>query len=91
MDIFHKHLKSSGVNYKVVGDQTLFDVVFSDMEILNYRDYISSNKDTYQRFNSSLRENGIFKLPGKVYVSSVLTEIDFQLAESAISRASSNL
>ena len=38
-------------------------------------------------FNAVLRENGVFKSPGKVYPSLALTEDDFDLTETAIFKA----
>ena len=82
--LFESYLEPTGIDYVVLGDETLFDVVFSKDDIKNYRDYILADAVTYQSFNASLRLNGVFKPPGKIYVSSVLTPEDFELTEEAI-------
>ena len=85
--MFKKYLEPTGIDFKVLGDDTLFDVVFASKNIKNYRDYISANSDLYQKFNTSLRANGVFKSPGKFYISSVLTQDDLTLTENAIQAA----
>ena len=85
--IFHKYLEPTGIDYTVLGDDTLFDVVFAKTDIHNYRDYIKADASIYASFNTMLRSAGIFKPPGKVYVSAVLTADDFELTEHAVSAA----
>ena len=89
--LFKKYLEPTGIDFKILGDDTLFDVIFAKKDIKNYRDYISADSDLYQKFNASLRANGVFKPPGKVYVSSVLTEDDFTLTENAIQAAADDI
>ncbi len=89
--LFDKYMESTGIEYQVLGDDTLFDVVFAKNNIKNYRDYILADPALYQRFNSTLRSNGVFKPPGKIYVSSVLTSEDFDLTEEAIRLAAQDL
>ena len=89
--LFEKYLEPTGIDYKILGDDTLFDVVFTNKIINNYRDYITADSDLYQHFNLSLRANGIFKPPGKVYVSSVLSLDDFVLTENAIQAAANDI
>jgi glutamate-1-semialdehyde 2,1-aminomutase len=89
--LFEKYLEPTGIDYKILGDDTLFDVVFTNKNIKNYRDYISADSNLYQHFNASLRANGIFKPPGKVYVSSVLSSDDFILTENAIQSAANDI
>ena len=87
MKLFDKYLGPTGIEYKVLGDETLFDIVFSKNNIKNYRDYILADAALYQSFNASLRQGGVFKPPGKIYVSSVLTSEDFHVTEEAICSA----
>jgi glutamate-1-semialdehyde 2,1-aminomutase len=89
--LFKKYLEPTGIDYKILGDDTLFDVIFTNKVIKNYRDYITADSDLYQNFNVSLRAHGIFKPPGKVYVSSVLSPDDFVLTESAIQAAANEI
>ncbi|MDG2474214.1 MAG: aminotransferase class III-fold pyridoxal phosphate-dependent enzyme [Paracoccaceae bacterium] len=90
-NLFHKYLEPTGIDYKVLGDDTLFDVVFSKNDIKNYRDYILADSNIYQKFNHSLRLAGVFKPPGKIYVSSVLTFDDFDIMEEAICLAAKDI
>ena len=87
MNIFKSKLNDIDINYQIVGHETLFDVIFTKKKIENYRDYMRANAAIYGKFNYALRLNGFFKPPGKIYVSSVLTEEDFELAEMAVGRA----
>lgn len=89
--LFHKHLSPTGVDFKVLGDDTLFDVVFTKNDIKDYRDYILADTNIYREFNQVLRSEGIFKPPGKIYVSAALTEADFEVTEQAISCAARHL
>ncbi len=87
MDINRKSLDLSGVPYQVVGHPTLFDIVFSDKMVKNYRDVFLSNSSINQTFDNELREYGSFKTPTKLLPSLVLTEEDFELAEEAVGQA----
>ena len=87
MDMNRKHLYAAGVAYRIVGDDTLFDVVFADHDIRGYRDVLGANAAKNARFNAVLRENGIFKSPGKTYPHLALTEEDFDLTDAAIAKA----
>ena len=87
MNLFKSKLDKIDVDYRVVGHETLFDIIFINKKIENYRDYISANMNIYTKFNNALRRSGFFKPPGKIYVSAVLSEEDFELAEKSISCA----
>ena len=88
MEMFGKHLTNAGLSHQVVGDETLFDIVFTDRKIRNYRDVFEADTATNLKFNAILRENGIFKSPGKTYPSLALTADDLDLTEKAIETAS---
>jgi len=87
MDINRKSLDLSGVPYQVVGHPTLFEIVFSDKMVKNYRDVFLSNSSINQTFDNELREYGSFKTPTKLLPSLVLTEEDFELAKEAVGQA----
>ncbi len=84
MDMFSEKLNEKGVPHKVVGDQTLFDILFTESEVTNYRDVVKCDMNIYNKFNEQLRANGLFKPPGKIYVSSVINDDDLLLTEKAI-------
>ena len=87
MAMFDRHLSAAGIAHRVVGHPTLFDVVFTDRDVRTYRDVQAADAAKNARFNAALRENGVFKSPGKVYPSLALTEADFALTDAAIEKA----
>ncbi|MEL7163916.1 MAG: aminotransferase class III-fold pyridoxal phosphate-dependent enzyme [Pseudomonadota bacterium] len=77
----------AGIAHQIVGDETLFDVYFTDTPC---RDYRSAAHDDPQRnvtFNAVLRQHGVFKSPGKLYPSLAITEDDLALTRDAIRAA----
>jgi glutamate-1-semialdehyde 2,1-aminomutase len=62
-------LKKAGIKAKVIGEPPLFDVVFTDQPIKDYRDMLKGDKAIASRFNKLLRERGIMKGESKYYVS----------------------
>ncbi len=91
MDAIHTHLDGAGHAHQIVGDPTLFDVVFTDQRIANYRDVIKGDAEKAAAFNARLRERGIFKSPGKVYPSLALTDDDLAETIEAIAYAVQDL
>ena len=87
MAMFDRHLSAAGIAHRIVGHPTLFDVVFTDRDVRTYRDVQAADAAKNARFNAALRENGVFKSPGKVYPSLALTEADFALTDAAIEKA----
>mgnify|MGYP003676091463 CR=1 FL=1 len=81
MDLNRNHLDAAGEAHRIVGHETLFDVVFID------RDVQAANAAKNTRFNAVLRANGVFKSPGKTYLHLALTEEDFALTDAAIAKA----
>jgi glutamate-1-semialdehyde 2,1-aminomutase len=89
--MFTKHLTQQGIAHRIVGHPTLFDVLFTDRDVRNYRDVLAADGKASARFNAVLRANGVFKALGKVYPSVALTEDDFELTERAIAAAATAL
>ena len=89
--MFKKHLDASGHDYQITGDPTLFDILFTETPAIDYRTTITANKEKSARFNNTLRENGVFKSPGKIYPSLALTDEDLALTDIAIAKAVSSL
>jgi glutamate-1-semialdehyde 2,1-aminomutase len=77
----------SFIAHRIVGHETLFDVVFTRHEVRSYRDVLGADTARSARFNAVLRENGIFKSPGKTYPHLALTEADFEMTDTAIAKA----
>ncbi len=86
-EMLARHLKSAGVPHRIIGDATLFDVVFIDAPVRNYRDVLSADDDRNSAFNAALRKNGVLKSPSKLYPSLALDEADLQHTEDAITAA----
>lgn len=82
MDFLSEHLRSAGLPGQVVGIPPMFDVVFRQGPIENYRDVQGANRWLTQRFNQLQRERGILKTAGKYYVSIVLTEEDIEFTKA---------
>lgn len=87
MEMARTHLEATGIPHRIVGSPCLFDVVFTDREVRNYRDVLGADAGRNARFNAVLRAHGVFKSPGKVYPSLALTEEDFTLTDAAIAAA----
>jgi glutamate-1-semialdehyde 2,1-aminomutase len=69
-------LKKAGIKATVVGEPPLFDVVFTDQPIKDYRDTLKGNKAIATQFNKLLRERGLMKGESKYYVSLAHTQAD---------------
>jgi len=90
-NMLSSHLQAHGHAHQIAGDTTLFDVVFTEQKIVDYRSWLSGDSEKNQRFNQVLRANGVFKSPGKLYPCVALTEADFELTERAIEQAAQAL
>ena len=71
-------LRQAEVPAQVIGDDTIFDVYFTDQEIIDYRSTLSASSETMQRFNRLLLGSGIVKGVQKFYMSLAHTEEDIQ-------------
>lgn len=91
MDTFKTHLNRVAIPHRIVGHPTLFEVVFTNTDVLNYRDVLSADTNRSKIFNDALRANGILKSPGKIYPSLALTECDFEWTDAAVSAAANTL
>ncbi|MEM1004594.1 MAG: aminotransferase class III-fold pyridoxal phosphate-dependent enzyme [Pseudomonadota bacterium] len=80
-------LDQAGIAHRICGDDTLFDVFFTDNIC---RDYRSAKHDDPQHgatYNAVLREHGVFKSPGKLYPSMAITQADLDLTRDAVQHA----
>ena len=87
MDMTTKYLSQNSVPHQIVGDTTLFDTVFTNRKVRDYRDVHGSDTSANAKFNKVLRANGVFKSPGKTYPSLSLTPDDLALTENALKKA----
>ncbi len=87
-------LQRAGIPAQITGEPPLFDVVFTDQPIRDYRTTLTGDAELMRRFNALLRERGILKGESKYYVSLAHTSEDvrFTIAawESAINALAAN-
>jgi glutamate-1-semialdehyde 2,1-aminomutase len=69
-------LKKHGFKAQVIGEPPLFDIVFTDQPIKDYRDTLKADTALLKRFNQALRARGIMKGESKYYVSVAHTQAD---------------
>ena len=69
-------IRKSGLKAQVVGEPPLFDIVFTDHPIKDYRDTLKGDAAMLKRFNQHLRARGIMKGESKYYVSVAHTRAD---------------
>lgn len=77
-------LMKAGIPHRICGDETLFDVFFTDNVC---RDYRSARHDDPQRnrlYNEVLRQHGILKSPAKLYPSLAVTGSDLAHTRVAV-------
>lgn len=91
MDAITENLEKAGIAHQIVGDPTLFDTVFTQRPVRNYRDVLAADAQLNARFNHLLRDKGVFKAPGKMYISLALTDQDIDKTIDAIAYASAHL
>jgi glutamate-1-semialdehyde 2,1-aminomutase len=87
----NKHLGDAGHAHCVSGHASLFDTIFTDMRLYNYRDVTQGDTQKAAAFNDGLRRQGIFKSPGKMYMSLALTSDDLDQTVNAIAEAAKEL
>ena len=76
-------LRRNGLTAQVTGEPPLFDVVFSNEPVRNYRGTLCGDADMLRRFNVLLRERGILKGESKYYVSLAHTPEDIRHTRDA--------
>jgi glutamate-1-semialdehyde 2,1-aminomutase len=76
MEALRQLLKRSGLPAQVIGMPPVFDVVFTNGNMKDYRDTLRGDAEMMKRFNSLLRERGILKGHSKYYVSLAHTPQD---------------
>ena len=53
----------------MIGEPVLFDIVFAEAEIFDYRSGLQQDSEALRRFNATLRSHGVLKGDTKFYVS----------------------
>jgi glutamate-1-semialdehyde 2,1-aminomutase len=80
-------LKAARIPATVLGEPPLFDVVFAEGDITDYRGTLRGNADLQKRLNAALLERGVLKGESKYYISLAHTDEDVQHTLSAMQEA----
>jgi glutamate-1-semialdehyde 2,1-aminomutase len=83
-------LARARVKARVVGDAPMFDVVFTDRPVADYRSALG-DEALMKRCNGLLRERGILKGESKYYISLAHTDADVTFTLEAFSSALAEL
>ena len=76
METLSELLKKHGFKAQVIGEPPLFDIIFTDQPVKDYRDTLKADTAILKRFNQALRARGIMKGDSKYYVSVAHTQAD---------------
>ena len=64
-----RSLAEAGFAVQVPGEPPMFDAVFTPSPVRDYRDMLAADAGLAKQFNALVRERGVFKSAGKIYVS----------------------
>ena len=84
-------LRAAGITHQIIGDETLFNVLFTDKKCTNYRNAKHAMPDIAILYEGTLRAQGLLKSPAKFYPSLAITETDLELTKIAMSKAAKAL
>jgi glutamate-1-semialdehyde 2,1-aminomutase len=87
MDGFSQAIREAGLPAQVVGVPPLFDVVWADGDIKDYRATLRADAELQKRVNGRLREAGLLKGDSKFYISLAHDEADVAKSLEAFSAA----
>jgi glutamate-1-semialdehyde 2,1-aminomutase len=91
MELIRTHLTEAGIAHQIVGDPTLFDVIFSERPVRDYRDVLQADAGRNAAFNKALRGAGVFKSPGKLYPSLAIDDQDLEWTDRAVREAAAEI
>jgi len=86
MDGYAEILERNRVKAKILGAEPMFDIVFTDREIKDYRSAMG-DEALMKQCNALLRERGILKSESKYYISHAHTEEDVAFTLDAFGSA----
>jgi glutamate-1-semialdehyde 2,1-aminomutase len=87
MDGLAELIRKAGLPAQVIGMPVLFDVIFVEGEVTDYRSTLRQDADALRRFNLAVREAGVLKGDSKCYISTVHDDADVKHAMAAFSQA----
>jgi glutamate-1-semialdehyde 2,1-aminomutase len=67
-----------GIKAQVSGEPPVFDILFTDREIVDYRATLTADRERIRRFNEECLRRGVVKAVNKIYVSLALSEADIE-------------
>ena len=79
-------LNDARVKAAVVGDAPMFDIIFTEREVQDYRSSLG-DEATMKRCNAFLRAQGVLKSESKYYISAVHTDADVRFTLDAFANA----
>lgn len=65
-----------GLAARVSGEAPVFDILFTDRPIVDYRATLTADRDRIRRFNEACVRHGVVKAVNKIYVSLAHTDAD---------------
>jgi len=86
-DMQSEALQTQGIAHRICGDPTLFDILFTDVDCVDYRSAKHRDPAVNLTYNAALRAGGVFKSPGKLYPSLALSEADLEHTRQAVLKA----
>jgi glutamate-1-semialdehyde 2,1-aminomutase len=84
-------LRDAGLKAQVVGEAPMFDAVFTDGPVKDYRGFFKGDMDQARRFNQVMLSEGILKSEGKTYISLAHTDADVTKTIAAYEKAAKAL
>ena len=87
MDGLDGMIRERGLPAQVIGEPVLFDIVFAEGEIFDYRSGLQQDAEALRRFNAALRSRGVLKGDTKFYVSTVHDAEDVKQTLAAFAAA----
>lgn len=90
-DMQRHTLDQAGIAHQICGDETLFDIYFTEADCRDYRSAKHDDPARNARYNKALRQGGLFKSPGKLYPSLAITKADLDQTREAVQRAVAEL
>lgn len=76
MDGFREQFAQAGIPAQIVGEPPMFDVIFTEQEVIDYRSSLTGDQSLLKQFNRGMRERGVLKGDAKIYVSCAHDERD---------------
>jgi glutamate-1-semialdehyde 2,1-aminomutase len=80
-------VRRSGLPAQVIGETTVFDIIFTDRPITDYRATLHADGAMLRAFNTACLRRGIVKASSKIYVSLAHSEADVARALEAFEGA----